>query len=1424
MKALRPIWKLLIKSMATGLLGAFLYPGNTAAQPATVTYPFAVGTTSSCGGSTAQMHYYTYNAGTNTISSITTTGAGAVNRYTPQLRIGLPVNGTQRFTYSLASVSFNPRDKYIYYFWTAYPPNSLAYGGVPRTFVWRWAAGTQPTSTSNKLDTLRSFAFDILGVAFDAEGNGYMLEFPPAFPYNPLLRSIDFTTGVIGGQDTLDLTGGAVIYASGSGDVAMSPSGQMFFVVDNKLFTPDYSGYTGTGQHLTCTFIDTVQVPSNNFVGLTYAEGETIAAFTGGVCPFREVDPMTGDTSVIIKSGTVYSASDLASIISGIGAAKRLVSATPTGTPEQYDVVYEIQVKNFGNTDISNVQLTDDLAAINGSGNLSSVSVSFVSNPAGLVLNPGFNGVSDLNLFDGSVTLPNYPVASNFATLRITCRLSGIQNGVVYYNSAIVSGVGYNSQNLRDSSTNGAEPDLNDNDKPDDTGEGQPTPLLVSITGHTPPCAALSNVYYTQNFGSGTGLTTTVPAPVAGSGASALTAAVLYTGSVTQPLPVEQYTITNNAQQANTTHFLSMTDHTGDANGRMLLVNADAANTIFYRGEFDAGLCANQQYSVSFYAAFIGNAAYQTVCDGFGGFRYPKIRVRVIDQVSGLVITELSTGDLFSTSWQHLGIKFVSPASYTSIRFELINDAQGGCGNDLVIDDIEFGSCDPLPVVGLNHINAGCLGTTASFTAILSDPGTITGTPDYQWQVSTDGSSWSDIAGAPNAATYTIPSVGAGDVNKYYRALVAASGNLGNPYCRYPSPAYFLVAGCDIDDDDDGIPDVIESGGVDPLDDDDGDLIPNYQDTDYPGFTDSNLDGINDVFDWDLDGIINELDLDSDNDGIPDVVESGGVDTDGDGKIDNYTDTDYDGFSQNVDANSTGEALSGSGLGLPDLDGDGIPNVYDLDSDNDGIPDIVEAGGADSNNDGLIDGFTDTDHDGFSDNVDADTGNDGTAEQAAAALLRTGADPDDNGRANSYPYRNMDQDAVANPYDLDSDGDGITDVREAGFIDGDWNGQVDGAINSDGRNTILAALSSLSLPDNDLSGNADWYDIDSDNDGIPDNIEGLTTNGYLLPAGADADSDGIDDRYDNYAGFGGDGIHPVDTDSDTVPDYLDADTDGDGLADIIEGNDLNLNGQQDDLVTLTGTDTDGDGLDDRFDNNNSSAEPTSAYMGDGGITSGDPTPGSVTTVQHTAVAFGCATERDWRCIPYVLYCSFIRIEGKATATANQLEWVVICDQETRFFIVERAGKSGEFIPLDTLNAIPDPATGKLYTYTDHSALLHNESVWFYRVSTLSPAGKQSTSQVISIRRAEPPQACSIRVVPNPVNRQLCITVVSPFSVKGNLLITDATGRILFRKQYQLRAGLNTLNAIPVTHYSPGIYHIQLHIPGSSSSALFYRTD
>tara|TARA_Y100001933_G_scaffold263505_3_gene325272 strand:- start:360 stop:3737 length:3378 start_codon:yes stop_codon:yes gene_type:complete len=100
-----------------------------------------------------------------------------------------------------------------------------------------------------------------------------------------------------------------------------------------------------------------------------------------------------------------------------------------------------------------------------------------------------------------------------------------------------------------------------------------------------------------------------------------------------------------------------------------------------------------------------------------------------------------------------------------------------------------------------------------------------------------------------------------------------------------------------------------------------------------------------------------------------------------------------------------------------DTDGDGIPNYQDLDSDGDGIPDNVEAqastgyiapSGIDSNNNGLDDAYEsggissiDSDGDGTPDFMDTDSDDDGTDDTTEAALTLSGSDSDNDGLDNT---------------------------------------------------------------------------------------------------------------------------------------------------------------------------------------------------------------------------------------------------------------------------------------------------------------------------------------------------------------------------------------------------------------------------------------
>lgn len=190
-----------------------------------------------------------------------------------------------------------------------------------------------------------------------------------------------------------------------------------------------------------------------------------------------------------------------------------------------------------------------------------------------------------------------------------------------------------------------------------------------------------------------------------------------------------------------------------------------------------------------------------------------------------------------------------------------------------------------------------------------------------------------------------------------------------------------------------------------------------------------------------------------------------------------------------------------NGLGVKDVaqitvaidnDGDGVWNADDLDDDNDGILDSVES----------LNG--DTDGDGVDDIYDLDSDNDGI-------------------------------------YDSDEAGHNGTDANNDGILDGfAWaNGLVDEVETVAESGTI-----NYTLWDQDTDLLKNYRDLDSDGDGIPDNVEAQSFTWYILPSYTYT-SNGI---HISYSGW----LIPVNTDGDALDDYLDTDSDNEWASDTGE--------------------------------------------------------------------------------------------------------------------------------------------------------------------------------------------------------------------------------------------------------------------------------
>ncbi|MET0283878.1 MAG: hypothetical protein ABW352_05390 [Polyangiales bacterium] len=245
-----------------------------------------------------------------------------------------------------------------------------------------------------------------------------------------------------------------------------------------------------------------------------------------------------------------------------------------------------------------------------------------------------------------------------------------------------------------------------------------------------------------------------------------------------------------------------------------------------------------------------------------------------------------------------------------------------------------------------------------------------------------------------------------------------------------------------------------------------------------------------------------------------------------------------------------------------DTDGDGLLDGFELnpdgtpvDHDGDELPDLRDP---DDDEDGLPTRDESSDPNGDGDPEDArDLDEDGLPDYLDP-------DDDDDGRNTSQERDeadeygdDVDNDGIFNWYDFDSDGDGVTDASE-NYGDGDSN--------ADG------------IPD---YVQANVQPNDDDMDGIPtdvecpagkDNCDDSDGDGQPNWNDPDDDNDGVLTRYELRNGA------RIDTDRDDVFDHLDTDDDGDTFVTREEAADPNGDGNPSDA-----RDTDGDGTPDYLD-------------------------------------------------------------------------------------------------------------------------------------------------------------------------------------------------------------------------------------------------
>ncbi|HMI80011.1 MAG TPA: T9SS type A sorting domain-containing protein, partial [Ferruginibacter sp.] len=176
--------------------------------------------------------------------------------------------------------------------------------------------------------------------------------------------------------------------------------------------------------------------------------------------------------------------------------------------------------------------------------------------------------------------------------------------------------------------------------------------------------------------------------------------------------------------------------------------------------------------------------------------------------------------------------------------------------------------------------------------------------------------------------------------------------------------------------------------------------------------------------------------------------------------------------------------------------------------------------------------------------------------------------------------------------------------------------------------------------------------------------------------------------------------------------------------------------------------------------------------------------------------------------------TLLSFSGKLSGSRNSINWQTATEMNSSYFSVERSADGVNFISIGKVNATGNSNTVLSYSFTDENPGLRS----FYRLRSVDLDGRSTLSKVIVLERQG---AGSMQVYPTAATTVVNISAGSSKNQLADILIYDATGKLLMKKNQVLVKGINTTQ-LPVMGLVAGSYYLHMVIDEEKHTARFIK--